>query len=120
MAEEGEEGEEPSRGDETRPGRIGADLPGALYSVAPLRPDVPGASPSALSSSLDLWLKLFRKVVAARVPYYGQQVLPHSNLLDPHLRSQFAGCFVFARRKAQRSAPFDECLPFAPRFAARL
>lgn len=40
-------------------------------------------------------LKFFREMIAARVPYYRQQILPHSNLLDPHFRSQFASFFVF-------------------------
>lgn len=62
--------------------------------------------PFALLASFNLRLKFFRKMIAARVPYYGQQVLPHSNLLDPHLRSQFACFFVYARRKAQFSNPF--------------
>lgn len=39
---------------------------------------------------------LFGKVVAARVSYYGQEILPHSNLLYPHLRSQFAK-FLYRR-----------------------
>jgi len=50
-------------------------------------------------------LKLFREVVAARVPYYGQQVLPHSNLLDPHFRSQFAVFLEIGRRKVRASRP---------------
>lgn len=68
---------------------------------------------------LTLRLKFFRKMVAACVPYDGQQVLPHSNLLDPHLRSQFADFFVYARRKAQFScsAPFPWYpLWYFPRF----
>lgn len=60
-------------------------------------------------ASFNLQLKFFRKMIAACVPYYGQQVLPHSNLLDPHLRSQFACFFVYARRKAQ----FSDLFPFS-------
>lgn len=48
-------------------------------------------------------LKLFREVVAARVPYYRQQILPHSNLLDPHFRSQFAGFLGIGEKRAQVS-----------------
>lgn len=50
-------------------------------------------------------------MVAACVPYYRQQVLPHSNLLDPHLRSQFAGFFVFVRTKAQCCFPRNSLSP---------
>lgn len=59
------------------------------------------AGPAASASWLSSRLKVFREMVAARVPYYGQQVLPHSNLLDPHFRSQFADFLGIAQRKAQ-------------------
>jgi hypothetical protein len=69
-------------------------------------------------------LKLFRKMVAARVPYYGQQVLPHSNLLDPHFRSQFAVFLGIGWRKPrasrpQRAAWFLISFPHLPVSAAR-
>lgn len=35
-------------------------------------------------------LKFFGEVIAAGVTDYRQKVLPHSNLLYPHFRSQFA------------------------------